>query len=113
MFVPTGRNGYYNIQNVVPIGAGAWNLDVFFSNNGAGNIQIGQGPNLADFAYPNNAWFEVTHHIDLDNNLLTLWIDGVLVKQMAYPNNLGGIDFYGTNINTYYVDDVEYVHSRS
>jgi len=110
MFIPTGKNGYYNIQNVVPIGSGSWNLGVYFSNNGAGNFQIGQGPNLGDFTYPNNAWFDVVHDVDLDNNLLTVWIDGKLAKQMAYPNNLGGIDFYGANnINTYYVDNVEYV----
>ncbi len=110
MYVPAGRNGYYNIQNIVPIGAGDWNLDVFFENAGAGRMQIGAGAVLATFAYPNGAWFDVKHKIDLDNNLLTVWINGNFILKMPYAKNLGGIDFYGTNnISTYYVDDVEYV----
>ena len=109
-YVPAGKQAYYNIQNVVPIGAGAWNLDAFFNVNGAGNIQIGAGASLAEFTYPYDEWFEVRHIIDLDNNLLTLWVNGQYVHKMAYPNNLGGIDFYGTNnFHTNYIDDVEYV----
>lgn len=110
MFVPTGKRGYYNIQNVVPIGAGDWNLDVFFADANSGNIQIGAGASLASFTYPQNEWFDVEHLIDLDNNLLTLYIDGVFVKKMAFAKNLGGIDFFGIdNLHEYFVDNVEYV----
>ncbi|MEZ4919113.1 MAG: T9SS type A sorting domain-containing protein [Saprospiraceae bacterium] len=110
MYFPAGKEGYYNIQDVVPIGAGSWNLDVFFSAGGVGNIQIGAGASLASFTYPNEEWINVRHLIDLDNNLLTLYINDVFVKKMAYPNNLGGIDFYGVNgSNEYFVDDLEYV----
>jgi len=109
-YVPAGKQGYYNIQDVVPIGAGAWNLDVFFEAAGSGHIQIGSGASLATFTYPYGQWFEVKHVIDLDNNLLSLYINGVFVKKMAYPNNLGGIDFYGTNnLSQFYFDDLEYV----
>ncbi|MCB0526538.1 MAG: T9SS type A sorting domain-containing protein [Lewinellaceae bacterium] len=109
-YVPAGRHGYYNIQDVVPIGNGSWNLDVFFEDNQSGHVQIGAGASLATFAYPNDQWFEVRQVIDLDNNFLTLWVDGNFVIKMAYPNNLGGIDFFGTDaVSTYYVDDVEYV----
>jgi hypothetical protein len=109
-YVPTGKQAYYNIQNVVPIGAGAWNLDAFFGANNMGNIQIGAGASLAEFTYPSDEWFEVRHIIDLDNNLLTLWVDGQYVHKMGYPNNLGGIDFFGIDNNhTNYIDDVEFV----
>ncbi|MCC7467554.1 MAG: T9SS type A sorting domain-containing protein, partial [Saprospiraceae bacterium] len=109
-YIPTGKQAYYNIQNVVPIGAGAWNLDAFFGANNAGLIRIGAGPILAEFTYPTGEWFEVRHIIDLDNNLLTMWVDGQYVIKMAYPNNLGGIDFYGIDNNhTNYIDDVEYI----
>lgn len=110
MYIPAGKEGYYNIQNIVPIAAGDWNLDVFFSPAGAGNIQIGQGASLASFTYPYDTWFDVQHTIDLDNDLLTLYINGNFVKKMAYAKNLGGIDFYCTNANgQYYVDNVEYI----
>lgn len=109
-YIPTGKQAYYNIQNVVPIGAGDWNLDIFFRADTIGNIQIGAGASLADFTYPHNEWFEVKHVIDLDNNLLALWIDGKYVTKMAYAKNLGGIDFYGIDNNHLnYIDDVEYI----
>lgn len=110
MFVPATKRAYYNIQNVVPIGAGDWNLDVFFEDNGAGRLQIGATAIPGDFTYPYDTWFEVKHQIDLDNNLLTLTINGQFVTKMAFAKNLGGIDFFGIdNFHTYYVDDVEYV----
>lgn len=109
-FIPAGKNGYYNIQNVVPIGAGDWNLDVFFENSNSGHIQIGAGDPLATFSYPNGQWFEVKHDIDLDNNFLTLWVNGTFVAKIPFEKNLGGIDFYGTNnVSTFYIDDVEYI----
>ena len=109
-YIPNGKQGYYNIQNVVPIGAGAWNLDVFFAADNAGHIQIGAGAVLAEFTYPTGEWFEVKHDLDLDNNLLTLWVNGQFVHKMAYAGNLGGIDFYGIDNNhQFYIDDVEYV----
>lgn len=109
-YVPAGKQAYYNIQNVVPIGAGSWNLDAFFQAANHGEVRVGAGPILAEFTYPNGEWFEVRHIIDLDNNLLSLWVDGQYVIKMAYPNNLGGIDFYGIDNNhTNYIDDVEYI----
>lgn len=109
-YVPAGKNGYYNIQNVIPIGDGDWNLDVFFENNNSGHVQIGAGASLATFSYPNDQWFEVKKDIDLDNNFLTLWINGVFVIKMPFAKNLGGIDFFGTNnVSTFYIDDVEYI----
>ncbi len=107
-YIPAGKQGYYNVQNVVPIAGGAWNLDVFFEAAGGGHIQIGAGASLATFNYPNAEWFEVKHIIDLDNNFLTLWVNGQYVHKMAYPNNLGGVDYYGINENhLFYIDDVE------
>lgn len=110
MFVPAGKNGYYNIQNVLPIAAGDWNLDVNFGNASTGTVNVGAGAILTTFTYPNAQWFDVKHKIDLDNNLLTLYINGNFVIKMPFAKNLGGVDFFGTNnVSTYYVDDVSYV----
>lgn len=110
VYVPAGKNGYYNMQQTVPIGAGDWNLNVFFNNAGAGQLTDGANAVLANFTYPNGQWFECKHTFDLDNNLMTFWVNGVFVKKAAYTRNIGGIDFYGTNnISTFYVDDVEYI----
>ncbi len=111
MFIPTGKAGYYNIQNAVPIGTTpVWNLDVFFTPAGGGNVQIGQGASLALLTHPKDQWFDVKHQVDLDNNILTLWVNGVQVIRMPYTGNLGGIDFFGTDAtHLYYVDNVEYI----
>lgn len=111
MYIPTGKGGYFNIQNVAPVTNGDWNLDVFFNSaDTTGNIQIGAGPNLGNFTYPKDTWFTVDFTVDLDNNILSLFINGKYVKKMAYPKNLGGINFYPLDNNAlYYLDDVEYI----
>ncbi|MCW5922571.1 MAG: T9SS type A sorting domain-containing protein [Saprospiraceae bacterium] len=109
LYFATGRLGYYNIQNVVPIGAGSWNMEVFFNANGAGDIQISSA-SVGTFTYPYNTWFDVEHRVDLDNNLISVYINGNFVRKVGYPNNLGGINFYGINAqHVYYVDNLEYV----
>lgn len=113
IYVPAGKNGYYNIQQSVPIGNGGngdWNLNHFFNNNGEGEITDGNNVSLATFTFPYNQWFECKHVFDLDNNIATYYVNGNFVKKAAYTRNLGGVDFFGTNnISTFYVDDVEYV----
>lgn len=113
IYVPAGKNAYYNIQDVIPIPASPvtenWNLDVFFENNGTGRVAI-ETVDQNTFSYTNGQWIEVRHDIDLDNNVLRLYVGGQLAGKYAYPDNLGGIDFYGiNNVSTFYIDDVEYV----
>jgi len=112
IYIPAGKNAYYNVQQAVPLvgGNGDWNLNVFFNNAGAGQFTDGDNVELAKFTYANDKWLECKHVFDLDNNLVTFWVDGNFVKKAAYERNLGGINFYGTNnVSTFYVDDVEYV----
>ena len=109
VFVPTGKQAYYNIQNVVPIGAGEFNLEVFFNAAGAGILRL-NAVDFGPFTYTNGAWVDVKHDFDLDNNLLEITIDGNFVIKMPYANNLGGIDFYGVNNSAlFYVDNLEYI----
>lgn len=113
IFIPAGKQAYYNIQNNVPIPASPvtedWNLDVFFEANGAGRVGI-ENVDQNAFTYANAEWLEVVHDVDLDNNTLRLWIGGNYVGTYPYPDNLGGIDFYCiSNTNQFYIDDVEYV----
>ncbi len=110
MFVPTGKQGYYNMQNVTPIVNGDWNFNVFFNAAGAGQVTDGTNAELATFTYPNGQWFDVKHIFDLDNNLFSMTINGVFVAKKPYARDLGGIDFYGNNgSNQYYVDNVEFI----
>ncbi|MBI1227433.1 MAG: T9SS type A sorting domain-containing protein [Bacteroidetes bacterium] len=121
MYVPTGSQGYYNIQkdtDKLPSNAGTadYGLEVYFNANGAGTVS-GGGQNSSTFDYPYDTWFNVQHLIDLDNNTASVWINGVMVQEWSpswdYLNQtaggvkqLGGVDFYGATNVLYYVDDV-------
>jgi hypothetical protein len=107
-YVPSTKQGYYNIQNVVPLAGGAWNLDVLF-DAGVGTASVTQVDKFS-FAFPHDAWFTIEHRVDLDNNLLKYYVNNVYAGSIPYPNDLGGIDFFGTTATSVmYVDDVEYV----
>ncbi len=111
MFIPSGKQGYYNIQNAVPVGAGDWNLHLRFGANNTGDVRLTfNGAVLRSFIYPHDQWFELVHLVDLDNNLLTVYIDGKFVLKRSYTKNLGGINFYGANeLNLFYIVDVSFV----
>ncbi|MCG8327331.1 MAG: T9SS type A sorting domain-containing protein [Chitinophagales bacterium] len=109
-YVPAGATGYYNIQDTEEPGV-QWNLNVFYNENGGaagtGNIM----ETGTTFTYPEDAWFDVTHIIDLDANTATIIIDGVLVETIEYPGNLGSINFFSIDAtNRYYIDDVVYTN---
>jgi hypothetical protein len=118
MFIPAGHVAYYNMQNNEVPGAGAWNYNVHFGNDASGVTAVfGTGivpeANNAAFTYPEDTWFPVVQSFDLDNNTYNLWVNGVqVVTNGAYPNNLGGIDFFSINAdNLFFVDDVLFVES--
>ncbi|GAB4256650.1 MAG: hypothetical protein Kow0027_23790 [Saprospiraceae bacterium] len=114
-YVQGGSSAYYNIQESEAPGV-AWNLDVFYGADVQGNPSAGGTGVVAQtgttFTYPEDAWFMVSHDIDLDNNELKLYIDGTLVEQMPYNGNLGAVDFYSINQqNHYYIDDVLFTNT--
>ncbi|MFT5148681.1 MAG: hypothetical protein ACI86P_001363 [Flavobacteriales bacterium] len=106
-FIPESATAYYNIQeSETP--AVAWNMEVFFNQDGgAPGVGTIVG-NAATFSYPEGEWFEVIQTIDLENDLLTLSIDGVEVfNDFAYAGNIGSINFFSTDAtNRYYIDDL-------
>jgi hypothetical protein len=111
-FVPTGKQAYYNMQAAVPliIANGDFDMQVYFDAAGAGRIFNEANVQIGTFTYPNGSWFEVKQIFDVDNNLISLYIDGVFVKKFPCTKNMGGIDFYGANAsNQFYTDDIEFI----
>jgi hypothetical protein len=112
MYVEDGKVAYYNIQNEETPGI-QWNLDVFFGADATGATATpGTGvvsQSGTTFTYPLGTWFPVVHSVDLDNDVISYYVNGVLVDHMPFTGNLGGIDYYSINAdNYYYVDDVEF-----
>lgn len=102
MYIPAGANGYYNLQGS-QIVAEFFVMENVLGQNGAGEIVGG-----ATYTYPHDAWFEVSHIIDLDNDVMEISVNGNVVEAAwPYPNNLGGIDFFSIDAtNRYYVDNL-------
>lgn len=114
-YVQGGSSAYYNIQQSETPGI-AWNLDVFFGANAQGDPSTGGNGVVSQtgtpFTYPEDSWFMVSHDIDLDNNELTLYIDGQLLEQMPFNGNLGAIDFYSINQqNHYFIVDILFTNT--
>jgi Secretion system C-terminal sorting domain len=110
MFIPTGKQAYFNYQNIVPIPAtGNFSGEVYFTNGSKGFI-INAGDTLRKFSFPYATWFTIEQKFDLDNNTLDVLVNGASIGLFAYAGNCGAIDFFGVN-NTYqyFVDDVEYI----
>jgi len=106
-FVPDSATAYYNIQESETPGE-AWNMDVFFNENGDTPGMGSVTQNSATFAYPVGEWFEVSQTISLAGNTLTLSIDGVeIFNDLDYQGNLGAINFFSAGaMNRYYIDDL-------
>ncbi len=109
MYIPSGKTGYYNIQETEVPGV-AWNLELYFGDvtEGTGEFTVpAAGPS---FTYPVNEWFLVEHIVNLDDNTIKVYIDGVMVLDDVYAGNLGGVDYYSwSGTNTYYLDDILFI----
>ena len=125
MYVPSGKEGYYNFQGTVPIGAGEWIVgNIFFNYQlatpGQGSIDdtaLGE----VTFDFPHDQWFYVATNVDISAGIgastWEMWVDGVEVIPAGtpftdgagtYPTSLGGIDYYSisTDHQAWYDDFV-------
>ncbi len=117
MFIPTGKNAYFNIQHTLT--PHNWAADFNFNDNGVGEIKTFNTVNGA-FTYVYNAWFEIVVDIDIEKNTVSTIING---KTISWAWNLGsngtiaetssslaGINFYPNNAkHLNYIDDVQFI----
>ena len=78
MYVETGKAGYYNILHSLPSAGANWAYEVYFRTDGTGHLFAGSSTAI-NFTYPKNTWFQITNHIDINNDVATLYVNGVLV----------------------------------
>lgn len=123
MFVPSGKSGYFNIQNTLPAGT-LWNYHCTLNEGGSDEGTIvfydatgenqGPGTPLGVSEYAVDDWTKFTMIIDLDNLTLDLLVDdNEVISGTPYTgDSLGGINFYsnegGGEDNRYYVDDASF-----
>jgi hypothetical protein len=111
MYVPVGKNAYYNFQGANAPGA-AFIAEIYFNQS---NGTPGEGTWAGTpFTYPEGEWFAVEHLVDLNNDVITATIDGTVVGSFPYTvaggDLLSSVDFYSADAanNRYYIDDVIY-----
>ncbi|MFC0520216.1 T9SS type A sorting domain-containing protein [Mesonia maritima] len=120
MYVPTGHNGYFNIQEYESIDpTSQWNGEFYVgSTTSGGSAGVVSHNNLSGTAsFPHDTWFEIILTVDLDNQEITATIDNNMMLNAApYQDNngntsfqVGGVDFYSSDANTkFYIDDFEF-----
>ena len=123
MYVPSGNQGYFNLQGTVPIGSGEWITGNFtFADGGAGQIDD-SALGVVDFTFPQDQWFRIVMNWDIANGIgLSTWemsVDNAIVipagtaftkADGTYPTSLGGFDFFSdaAGLHTAYYDDFSY-----
>ena len=128
MFIPSGREGYFNLQGVLPIGAGEWIVgNIVFNQDG-----LSPGIGLIDdsaigtvnFNYPEDEWFRIVMNYNLTGGMtIATWgfsVNNILVipegtpftnSNGDIPTSLGGVDFYSISTNNeFYLDDFNYIN---
>lgn len=123
MYIPSGKSGYFNIQNTMPVGT-QWNFHAAFNEGGAdeGGLTLydasgenqGPGTALGTGFYTPDTWFRISLVINLDDLLMDAYIDGIeIVTGTTYTGNtLGALNLYsnesGGESNRYYIDDARF-----
>lgn len=113
-FIPKGKTAKYNVQHLES--ANHLAFSVKFGADGIGSAEI-LGNTVSQFPYLIGAWNKVMHIVDLDEDLVELWINDEFVDiwkfSLAYNaseprlKQLGAVNFFTEgSTSEYYVDDI-------
>jgi hypothetical protein len=118
-YVGSDKCGYYNLQHFQSPGT-EYAMEVYLRQNGAGELLAGSATAIP-FTYPKATWFEIKHLIDLDDDNIKLYINGVMVHEWPFSyqagsttgtKQLGGVDYFAgektgtTEVPVLYLDDI-------
>lgn len=122
MFIPTGKEAYFNLQGEVPVGSGEWIVGNFFFNQDSANPGVGfiddTALGVVTFNFPHDQWFRVVMSFDITKGIeASTWymcVDSAVVipkwtpftnNAGTYPTSLGGVDFFSiSSDNELYID---------
>jgi hypothetical protein len=113
-YIAATKAGYFNTLATFAGTNSDWGLEVYFDAGGTGRVNGGSATSVP-FSWPVATWFPVENVVDLDANLATITINGVLVHTWQWtlgatgsgaPLTLDANDFFGATANDQmYVDD--------
>ena len=128
MYVPSGKEAFWNLQGTVPIGAGEWIVGFLYFNQDLATPGQGIISDTAlgeiTFNFPHDEWFRVAMNFDLSLGIASgTWgmsIDNSIVvpEGTAFtnldgdiPTSLGGVSFYSISPdNEYYIDTFNHIN---
>ena len=111
IYLATGRSAAYTIYHeascIEPLSA----FQIQFGVNGIGTIN--HGGNTIPFNFPQNQWSTVNHLIDLDRDIIELYINDDLIDDWTFSETID--DAYGNNklhsiVLNDFVDSLSQVH---
>jgi hypothetical protein len=129
MYVPSGKEAYWNFQGEVPVTTGEYVVgNIFFnkqlSSPGEAYIDWGTADISDDtyFDFPHDEWFNVYANFDItsgiSNATWTMWVNDAAVITAPtpfadgngnIPTSLGGVNFFSISTdNEYYLDDFNF-----
>ena len=125
MYIPSGKDAYLNIQHNFTGGQdGEWAFGLYFNTAEQGTA-LHVSDAYHDFTFPFDTWFPVHFDIDLDNDAISLTIDGTEVHSWAFSEQessatpgmrvLDALDFYpptNASKSVFYIDDFSFVSSQ-
>ncbi|NND77454.1 MAG: T9SS type A sorting domain-containing protein [Flavobacteriales bacterium] len=114
LYVPSGNGAYYNFQEDTTPAIG-WAFEIYFSEDGSWEI-IQDQIQIANGNYTHNSWFRMSHVIDLINDDMTFYQEGIPVASLDFDSPIGAINIYPTAPSgqnaMFYVDDIYVYKSK-
>lgn len=118
MFIPEGKEGYFNILHVFDGGNSVWAQEIFLNSEQHGNY-FSPGGAYDDFDVPYNEWFHIDIDIYLDNAAACLKLNDELIIVWDYSQNstmkhcsIAAMDFFPSNNNAnkngFFIDNVTF-----
>ena len=119
MYIPDGKQAYYDIQKFQDIPGGpendgaAFQVQFFADNIGVMNVGLADS---VSFSFPADTWFDVVHKIDIKNNLIELFINNTSIYSWPFnyqatnvigAKQLGAVHFSSGIDHVFYIDDIE------
>jgi hypothetical protein len=109
LFVNTGKNAYFNIQQNATIGQ-VWNSDWNFNADGTLDVVNQQGLSFST-TYTMGAWSHIIITAKLNNSEWNVNIDGVDMGTFHNTSlGIASIDIFPINGSQFYIDDISVTH---
>jgi len=119
MYIPTGKEGYFNIQGTIPdLGtalAGIFHSgNIYFNEaNGAPGVISDSNSDMSGLSFAHDEWFTVDLYLNVDTRIYNMTIGGVTSGDGAFADPdllLGGINYFPGDANSeFYVDNLLFI----